>query len=74
MAIGYQDFRPEILKSGIFSTQYETLAATVARANKWIAESGVRVLNMETVVLPNIQSGEDASRVGIRTSGKIGSY
>lgn len=74
MFIGYKDFFPKILKSGFFSKEHETLSATVARANRWIAESGVRVLNVETVVLPNIAGEEDASQVGIRTSGELSSH
>jgi hypothetical protein len=72
--IGYKDFFPEVLESGFFSTKHETLAATVARANGWIAQSGVRVLNVETVVLPNVKDAKDASEVGIRTSGEMSSY
>jgi hypothetical protein len=37
-------------------------------------ESGVRVINVETVVLPNIAGVDDASKIEIRTSGEISSY
>ncbi|MDX1972502.1 MAG: hypothetical protein SFY68_08235 [Candidatus Sumerlaeia bacterium] len=74
MPLHYTDFFPTMLKSGFFSTEHEALPATVARANDWIAQNGVRILNVETVVLPNITKAEDASRVGIRTSGEAGSY
>jgi hypothetical protein len=50
------------------------LPATIVRANQWIAESAVRVINVETVVLPNVRQVEDASEVGIRTSGGMSSY
>ncbi len=63
-----------MLKSGFFSTTHETLPVAVARANRWIAESGARILNVETVVLPNVKGLEDASEVGIRTSGELSSY
>jgi hypothetical protein len=33
---------------------YETLCAAIAAANEWIREHRVRVINVETVVLPNI--------------------
>ena len=39
-----------------------------------VAETGVRVINLETVVLPNLSSVDDASKVGIRTSGDMSSY
>jgi hypothetical protein len=74
MAIGYKDFFPTMLKSGFFSNDYEPLSATVARANLWLRESAVRVLNVETVVLPNVKNEEKASEVGIRTSGEMSSY
>jgi hypothetical protein len=74
MPFNYQDFFPLALKRGIFSTVHEPLPATVARANQWVAKFGVRVVNVETVVLPNIDSVGDASQVGIRTSGGRGSY
>lgn len=34
--------------------EYETFEATVGAANAWIDENSVRVINVETVVLPNI--------------------
>ena len=74
MSVGYKDFFPTILKSGYFSTEYETLSATLDRANHWITESGIRIINVETVVLPNVQKVEDASQVGLRTSGEMSSY
>ncbi len=74
MAVQYKDFFPTVLKSGFFSTEYEGLPATVLRANQWLAESNARVLNVETVVLPNIKTAEDASQTGIRTSGEISSH
>ncbi|HLP77648.1 MAG TPA: hypothetical protein VK327_12110 [Candidatus Paceibacterota bacterium] len=74
MFIGHKDFLPEVLKSGFFSTEHEPFPAAVARANQWIAESKVRVLNVETVVLPNVKRLEDVSHEGIRTSGELSSH
>jgi len=74
MPLSYQDFFPVVLKSGFLSTEHETLTATVARANDWLKETAVKVINVETIVLPNIESVEDASQVGIRTSGELSSY
>ena len=74
MPIGCKDFFPAVLKSGFFSTEHEMLSATVVRANEWIAETGVGTINVETVVLPNVKRVEDASQVGIRTSGELSSY
>jgi hypothetical protein len=74
MLIGYKDFFPVLLKSGFFSNEHETIAATVSRANEWIAQANVRVINVETVVLPNVKNAEETSKVGIRTSGEMSSY
>lgn len=74
MPLSYKDFFPVVLKSGFFSTEHEALPATVARASGWVAEAGVQVINVETVVLPNIRSVQDASQVGIRTSGELSSH
>jgi hypothetical protein len=65
MSLSYKDFFPEVIKERFFSDDYEELLATVARASEWVEESGVRVLNVETVVLPNVRGVEDASKFGI---------
>jgi hypothetical protein len=56
MAISYQDFFPMVLKPGkIFTPDVlETLSETVVRTNCWIVQSGVKVMNVETVLLPNV--------------------
>lgn len=72
--IGYKDFFPSVTEKGFFSNKHEDLPAMVARANAWIAASGSKLVNVETVVLPNIESESDASQVNIRTSGDMRSY
>lgn len=55
--IQFQDFLPNATGSGGFlglGTTYETIDETVKRANAWIAQYNVRVLNVETLVLPNL--------------------
>lgn len=74
MKIGYQDFMPGVLRSGLFSDTHETLASAVARANEWIRQSDFRLINVETVVLPNVREVEEASQVGLHTSGEMGTY
>ena len=48
----------------------------MAGANEWIAENGVDVVNIETVVLPEIweKDEEGTTDVDIRTSGECSSY
>ena len=74
MPLNYKEFFPAILKSGSFSTEHEALSETVARASEWVAASGIRVINVETVVLPNIARVEDASQIGLYTSGEMSSF
>ena len=74
MALHYKDFFPAVLKSGFFSTEHEALSETVARASDWAEAEGVRIINVETVVLPNIDTVEEASQTGIRTSGEMSSH
>ena len=54
--IRYQDFVPKQTKEwGLLSpAEYESFDAALAAANKWIKENEIKVLNVETVVLPNI--------------------
>lgn len=56
--IHYRDFVPQQLAAPSFFSpgNYESLDAALAEANAWVHESGIRVINIETVVLPNIWS------------------
>ena len=54
MAIAYRDFTPAVTGYRSFSTQYESLPQLVERANAWIAENSVTVINVETVILPRV--------------------
>ena len=73
--IAYQDFVPRITdRGGLFKqAQFDTLRTSLLEANRWIRERNIRVLNLETVVLPNVhasweEGSEDAS---LRTSGEM---
>ncbi len=74
MAIAFKDFFPAVLKAGFLSSEYEMFPAVVDRANEWIATSGVQVLNVETLVLPNVSDENEAQQTNIRTSGEMSSY
>jgi hypothetical protein len=65
MSLSYKDFFPIVIKKGLLSNDYEDLSVTVKRASEWVEESGVRILNVETIVLPNIEGVEDASKASI---------
>lgn len=74
MAIAFKDFFPQVTRSGFLSSEYESFNVVVARANDWMASSGVRVINLETIVLPNVNTAEEALQTNIRTSGEMSSY
>jgi hypothetical protein len=59
----YRDFEPERTRGGFLKgDRYEGFDTAVAAANAWIRAEGVRVVNVETVVLPNIHaSGEEGT-------------
>ncbi len=60
--IRYRDFAPRRIKRGMLhSDDYESFDAAVAAANVWIADAKPRIVNAETVVLPNI-SPDDGDR------------
>ena len=52
----FKDFAPKITdRGGVFrGAKYESLNEVLAEANSWIEQEGVKVVNVETVVLPNI--------------------
>jgi len=75
--IGFADFAPRMLEeSGFFkSARYESFEAALDAANQWVAENELRVINVETVVLPNMwDSAENGTEdPEIWTSGDISS-
>ncbi len=54
----YKDFVPrEIEAPGFFTAEkHESFDAAVKAANDWLESSGVKIICIETVVLPNIWS------------------
>jgi hypothetical protein len=58
MRIAFKDFFPEVKSRGFLSNDYATVTETVERANEWIATEGFRVLNVETLVLPNVDEAK----------------
>jgi hypothetical protein len=71
MAIACKDFVPSMTRSGFFSSDYEPLEAVVARANEWMANVGARVVNVETVLLPNLSDEVQSGQSGLQTSGEL---
>jgi len=54
--IAYRDFVPtQISAPALFKlAKYESLDETLEAANAWIRTNSINVLNVETVVLPNL--------------------
>ena len=69
----YRDFVPkQIAAPGIFKPgEHETFDDAVLAANDWIESSPIKLIGLETVVLPNIWSKweEGSSDASIGTSG-----
>lgn len=60
----FRDFVPRQIQPPRFGLsvtaqqgEYETLESALAAANEWLDREAVRVVNLETVVLPNLWSG-----------------
>lgn len=72
--IRYQDFTPQMLTPPGFLTHatYEPLQVALNTANVWTKENGIHVLNIETLLLPNIWSRyeEGPSDPALGTSGE----
>lgn len=75
MPLQFRDFFPALQDTSLlFGDTYDTLEETMARVNEWLATAGVRVVSVETVVLPNVDGAENGSRTAvIRTSGDFAS-
>jgi hypothetical protein len=72
----FRDFVPEQTSSGgLFQIpQYAPLSDCLKEANAWVDEYQVDVINVETVVLPNMHDAhEEGSRdPSLRASGEVG--
>ena len=73
--IAFKDFVPQPLNytgpsKGFFALpkvpEFETFEKAVASANAWIAQEAIRVIHVETVVLPHayIHDARDVSQTG----------
>jgi hypothetical protein len=80
--IAYRDFVPQQTEPrrlaflGPTAGSYESLAMALAAANEWLAQDRVQVLNVETVVLPNVWEREEegTADLALRTRGDVSSY
>ncbi len=73
MMIDFKDFAPQIKERGFFKTEFQTFGEALAAANQWIADSKINVVNVETVVLPEIWSEDGTEDPCLRSSGEMSS-
>lgn len=77
LMIAYEDFIPQQTSGpGFFSSaEYQSFDEALRAANAFVADRDVKVLNVETVVLPNVwdMSEEGTTDASIRTSGDMAS-
>ncbi|MBV6647916.1 MAG: hypothetical protein KI790_20820 [Cyclobacteriaceae bacterium] len=58
--IQVKDFVPEKKKGGLFkSGSVQHFEEVLTAANQWISENNINVVNVETVVLPNIHDSQE---------------
>lgn len=73
MPLRYLDFVPRQVKAPGLITEglYENFDAAVKAANGWLAENHVQLLQLETVVMPNLWNDweEGTKDASISTSG-----
>ena len=71
--IEFKDFAPEVRKeSNLFSQpSFEEFSESLKRANEWVESDNVDVVNIETVVVPNIHrpNEEGTTDVDLQTYG-----
>lgn len=75
--LAYEDFIPQQTSGpGFFSSaEYQSFDEALQAANSFVADRNLKVLNVETVVLPNVwrTSEEGTTDTSIRTSGDMSS-
>lgn len=73
----HRDFVPRMRDAGGFfsSPEFDSFDSAVAAAGQWIETTGVELVSVETVVLPNMHdSDEEGSRdPSLRSSGEMSS-
>lgn len=59
----FKDFAPQVVKKGFFKAEYESFEEVLAAANAWIRDHNIEVLNIETVVFPDIKREVGQTRI-----------
>jgi hypothetical protein len=76
--IAFEDFVPrQLSQPGLFrEAEHESFDEALAAANVWIHDNQIKVINIETVVLPNIWTRweEGSKDTSLGTSGESPSH
>jgi hypothetical protein len=74
MAIECRDFLPVVKEPGFFIDTYESFRESLKRANEWIAAEKPDLINVETVVLPNVHNEDGSEDTDISTGDSRNSW
>lgn len=64
----FKDFAPQMTKKSVFKVEYQTFEEALASANTWITENQIDVVNLETVVIPEMRREEGTTDGAFLTS------
>lgn len=69
--IAFQDFIPQRQGTRFLGVvrDYENLQELVSRANQWVEQHQIDVVNVETVMLPNLPGEEEMLKVRMDSAG-----
>ena len=67
----FKDFAPQIKKKGVFKTDFQTFEEALAAANTWVTNNQIDVVNIETVVLPEMWREDGTTDTDLTTSGDM---
>ena len=67
----FKDFAPQIQKKGFFKTDFQTFEEALSAANSWITSNQIDVINIETVVLPEMWREDGTTDTDLTTSGDM---
>ena len=74
MEIQFKDFAPEAVESKAFiftSRTIGTFQSALDEANRWVNQNGIDVMNIETVLLPEMHSEDGTTDTDLTTSGEM---
>jgi hypothetical protein len=64
----FKDFAPQMTKKGIFKVDFQTFDEALAAANAWMTKNQIDVVNIETVVLPEMWGEDGTTDTDLTTS------